>query len=51
MKIIAGIFAVILALFLVYFVWLIGKKINYAFSYQAMVQAEIRNMVKPEALK
>ena len=52
MKNILAVFvAVILVGFLSYFSWQIGKKINYKFSYQSMVQSEIRDMVKQEALK
>lgn len=31
--------------------WQIGRRINYKFSYQSMVQEEVRRMVRPEALK
>lgn len=32
-------------------VWQMGRVINYKLSYRSMVQNEIRQMVKPEALK
>ena len=50
-EILAAVIALILVGFLVYFSWQIGRKVNYSFSYKTMVQAEIRNMVKTEALK
>lgn len=55
MKIIGAILATIgiavLVIGLGYELWIIGKKINYQLSYKQMVQTEIRNMVKQEALK
>jgi len=51
MKFITGLLLVCIVLSGVYGLWYLGKKVNYALSYQSMVQAEIRAMVKPEALK
>jgi hypothetical protein len=40
-----------MSLTLAYSFWQLGRKINYNLAYRSMVQNEIRNIVKPEALK
>jgi hypothetical protein len=43
--------AILLVAILYMSAWYFGRRVNYALGYQNMVQNEIKNMVKPEALK
>lgn len=36
---------------LAFYIWKIGRGINYQFSYESMVTATIKETVKPECLK
>ena len=39
------------AFFFGYAAWTVGKRINYAWQYEDMVRATVREMVKESALK
>ena len=43
--------AVLFIIFVGYFSWKIGRRINYSWSYEDMVKDTVRQMVKEECLK
>ena len=51
MKLSAYIVAIVLFCAFSYGMWVLGKKINYAFSYQSMVESTVCDMVKHEYIK
>ena len=47
----AKIIGLIVGLGLSFVVWDIGRRINYRFSYKAMVENTVRSMVRTDALR
>ena len=50
-KVIGYIMAIILFIAAAFGLWMVGKKINYALSYESMVRETVEQMVKEECLK
>ena len=47
MKIITGILLVLLSLGIVYGIWLIKRKVNYSFEYEAQVTKTVKEITDP----
>lgn len=47
----AIVFATVFVVCFSYFMWQLGRKINYSLSYEDMVKRTVVEMVKKEALK